>query len=119
MVSWQAFEDVEKLRLQEKLSDIQVLRSTLHDQLRESYPTFVPYCRDRPHERMPVLKDPTLVRGAQLAILEIAKDPKAKDDVESVVAAYQRIERAFRTLLRDRLNANSKINIHEQWPQLL
>lgn len=94
-----------------KLSSVQVLGCATKTSLQESYPDFVPFQREPPHERMPILKDPTLVRAAQLAVLEVAKDPRSREDVKFVVQMFKSIERSFRRLLVDRLQ--SSIN-HEE-----
>lgn len=98
-----------------KLSRVNLLACALETSLLDDYPTFVPFAREVPHERMPILKDPTLVRATQLAILEVAQDRRSRQDVVFLVKMYKGIEKAFRRLLRIRLDqTNSSEDSHEQ-----
>lgn len=100
-------EAVEK-NLVQRCFDVPVLARALERSLMESYPDFTPFSQEEPHERMPLLKDPTLVRAAQLAILDVAEDPRSKEDVLFVVRMFRAIEREFRQKLKDRLNPSPK-----------
>ncbi|KXJ19884.1 hypothetical protein AC249_AIPGENE25278 [Exaiptasia diaphana] len=105
-----SLENAEKLSLKERLQKYDVLRGCV---LQDSYPSFNPYRREKPYEMMPILKDPVLVRAAQLAILEVEKDPKALQDVEYLVKLYQGITKAFRSRLSKRLGVKSSVFSHE------
>ena len=95
-----------------KFSQVDILASALKTSLRDDYPQFIPFSHEDPHERLPIVKDPTLVRATQLAILEVAKDPRSHHEVEFVVKMYMGIEKAFRRLLRARLKNSTPQ--HEQ-----
>lgn len=97
-----------------KLSRVDVLACALKTSLLDDYPEFNPLSTEDSHERLPLLKDPTLVRATQLAILEIAEDPRSRHDVQFVVKMYMGIEKAFRRLLQARLENNSSQENHEQ-----
>lgn len=100
-------------KLLEIISKDSALRCAMRTGINNHYPEFVPFADEHPHERMPILKDPVLVRAAQLAILNI--EEKSRDeDLELVVKRYQGIERSFRRLLKDRLRPTRSTPSHEQ-----
>lgn len=103
--------------LREMFCEAAVLAKAIKSQLQRNYVRFIPFTDEDPHQRMPILKDPMLVRATQIAILKIAEDPRC-EDVEFVVTQYKAIEKSFRRLLRERLRATSSAifstKLHEQ-----
>ena len=57
--------------LQTNLERIPSLSSAFHTGLCNNYPNFDPTDSDIPYDRLPLVRDPTLVRAAQLAILKL------------------------------------------------
>ena len=92
--------------LQSQLAKIQPLRSAFHSGLCSSYDNFDPAKGEKPHDRLPILRDPTLVRATQQAILQL-HDPlmtnPSSSDVQAIVEAYGGIEKRFRELLKRRM----------------
>lgn len=82
--------------------------------LADSYPKFIPFQREKPHERYPILKDPVLVRATQLAVLEIKNDPKSKENVEFVVQMFSSIQSIFRKLLQERISSSHPSTVSEE-----
>lgn len=84
----------------DKVPSINCLQRALSSGLQEIYPEFDP-CEENPHELFPIARDPTLVRAAQLAILELQceKDPLV------VIRLYDGLVRRFQKLLRLRLRS--------------
>lgn len=95
--------------LQTSLERIPSLRSAFHVGLCNEYPSFDPTDGDKPHDRLPLVRDPTLVRAAQLAILKLRDieqenasiDPETK--LQHIVQVFGGIENRFRNLLKYRL----------------
>ena len=107
----QCHQDVQKTTV-DKFASVPSLKSALETSIREDYPDFTPLLLEDPHERMPLLKDPVLVRAAQLAVLEVSKDPRSKEDELFVVRMLKSIERKFQNKLKERLNFTK--SHHEQ-----
>ena len=57
---------------------------------------------------MPILKDPALVRIAQMAITQLGKEERATDDIEYVVHAFSGISECFCRLLQERQQKNTR-----------
>ena len=99
--------------LQTKLEQIPSLRSAFCIGLCNDYPSFDPTNGDKPYDRLPLVRDPTLVRAAQLAILRlrnVEKENASVDDhstesnyLQRIVEMFGGIESRFRDRLKYRL----------------
>ena len=69
--------------LQTKLEQIPSLCSAFCIGLCNDYPSFDPTDGDKPYDRLPLVRDPTLVRAAQLAILRLRNVEKENASVDA------------------------------------
>lgn len=106
--------------LQSKLERIPSLYSAIRTGLREDYANFNPTEGETPHDRLPIVRDPTLVRAAQLAILNLrdhaikdaSLDPRER--IQQIVEAFGGIEQRFREILKIRLLKNCQSAVQRQ-----
>ena len=98
--------------LEQTLQEFQSTSQALHNGVKEQYQNFDPSTRGKPEEFLPVVRDPTLVRAVQLAVLKLQDIA----DTEQVIKQYHGIERRFQELLKSRLSqVKSAQNLaHEQ-----
>lgn len=90
--------------LQRNLEKIPSLQSPFRSGICEDYPGFDPTEGENPHDRLPLLRDPTLVRAAQLAILQLRDHAQEYDSsTQHIVETFGGIEKRFRDLLKRRL----------------
>jgi hypothetical protein len=105
---------VTPVSLQQNLQKIPFLESAFHTGICNEYPGFDPTKGENPHERLPILRDPTLVRAAQLAILRLRNHSQS---IQLIVETFGGIERRFHELLMKRLVKRSQLpakNQHEE-----
>ena len=91
-------------RLDEMLRKVDTLRDALIIGLQNNYPART----ERFDQIMPILKDPALVRIAQMAITQLGKEERATDDIEYVVHAFSGISECFCRLLQERQQKNTR-----------
>ena len=91
-------------------SDPKGLQTNFCSSLCNDYPHFDPTDGDKPYDRLPLVRDPTLVRAAQLAILKlrnvenISVDPQSTESsLQRIVEVFGGIEHRFRDQLKYRL----------------
>ena len=98
--------------LQTNLERIPPLRSAFRIGLCNNYPNFDPTDGDKPYDRLPLVRDPTLVRAAQLAILKLRDLEKqtvpydlqaTESSLQRIVEVFGGIESRFRDRLKHRL----------------
>ena len=95
--------------LQSSLEKIPSLCSALCTGLCNDYSNFDPTEGETPHDRLPLVRDPTLVRAAQLAILKLRDHASYETEnimqprVQQIVEAFGGIEKRFQNLLKSRL----------------
>jgi hypothetical protein len=105
--------------LESKLERIPSLCSALRTGLC-NYSNFNPTEGETPHDRLPLVPDPTLVRAAQLAILNLrdharknaSLDPR--DRIQQIVEVFGGIEHRFRETLKIRLLKNCQSAVQHQ-----
>ena len=100
--------------LQQNLQKIPFLESAFHTGICNEYPDFDPTKGENPHERLPILRDPTLVRAAQLAILRLRNHFQSNESIQLLVETFGGIERRFRELLMKRLVKKSQLSANNQ-----
>ena len=100
--------------LQQNLQKIPFLESAFHTGICNEYPDFDPTKGENPHERLPILRDPTLVRAAQLAILRLRNHFQGNQSIQLLVETFGGIERRFRELLMKRLVKKSQLKVNNQ-----
>ena len=79
--------------LQQNLKKIPFLESAFHTGICNEYPDFDPTKGKNPHKRLPTLRDPTLVRAAQLAILRLRNHFQGNHSIQLLVETFGGIER--------------------------
>ena len=94
--------------LQSSLDKIPSLSSALSTGLCDDYPNFDPTEVQTPHGRLPLVRDPTLVRAAQIAILKLRDHASnvtenTQSRVQRIVEAFGGREKRFQSLLKSRL----------------
>ena len=92
--------------LQRNLEKTPSLQSAFSSGVCEHYPDFDPTTGENPHDRLPLIRDPTLVRAAQLAILQLrvnTQEVESSIQVRHIVQTFGGIEKRFRDLLKRRL----------------
>ena len=104
-----AFHGQKPGKLDTIISNIESLSCTRERGLRNVYEASEEIDR-RPYERMPILKDPALVRAAQLAVLQLGQEHQSCEDVEYVIRVFGGIYSQFKQLLMQRITARG----HEQ-----
>ena len=102
---------VTPVSLQQNLHKIPFLESAFQTGICNEYPGFDPTKGENPHERLPILRDPTLVRAAQLAILRLRNH---SESIQLIVETFGGIERRFRELLIKRLVKKSQLSAKNQ-----
>lgn len=95
----------ELFKLDEKLN------AALRAGIKENYPEFT-VCESRPEDVLPIVKDPELVRAAQLLVVDFACDEKATD-IPWLIRQYSAVYKSFKRLLRSRLE-NQSSGSHEE-----
>ena len=104
--------------LQQKLELSPPLQSAFRTGLRTRYPNFDPTVNENPYERLPIVRDPTLVRATQLAILHLRQHVDnaggSNVDVVSLVCTFGGIQQRFRVLLKHRLLKRCRKSRSEQ-----
>ena len=85
---------------QSQLEKIQPLLAFISG-LGSSCDIFHPDKGEKPHDRLPILQRPAIVRATQLAILQL-RDPSMSNPsyVQAIVEAYGGIEKRFREQLK-------------------
>ncbi len=76
--------------LQQNLQKIPFLEYAFHTAICNKYPGFDPTKGKNPHERLPILCDLTLVRAAQLAILQLQNHSQS---IQLIIETFGGIER--------------------------
>jgi hypothetical protein len=90
--------------LQQNLEKIPSLKSPFRSGICKDYPGFDCTEGENPHDRLPLLRDPTLVRAAQLAISQLRDHAQGYDSsTQHIVETFGGIEKRFRDLLKRRL----------------
>ena len=84
--------------LQTNLERIPSLCSTFHIGLCNDYPHFDPPDGDKPYDRLPLVRDPTLVRAAQLAIFKLRNVENISVDPQTTKFSLQVFGGIERTL---------------------
>ena len=90
--------------LESKLERIRSLCSALRTGLCNDYANFNPTEGETPHDRLPLVRDPTLVRAAQLAILNFrnhARKNASLDPRDTIQQIVEGIEHRFREILKN------------------
>ena len=105
--------------LQSSLEKIPSLSSALSTGRRNDYANFDPAEGETPYDRLPLVRDPTLVRAAQIAILKLRDhDSNAPENIQSrvqqIVEAFGGIEKRFQSLLKSRLLHKCHLGVQNQ-----
>ena len=100
--------------LQQNLQKIPILESAFHTGICNEYPDFDPTKGENPYESLPILRDPTLVRAAQLAILRLRNHFQGNHSIQLLVETLGGIERRFRELLMKTLVNKSQLKANNQ-----
>lgn len=77
------------------------LQAAMASGIKEQYPEFT-IGDSRPEDLLPIVKDPLLVREAQLVVLELLQDQRS-EDVQWLIQAYLSLYSEFKKLLKKRL----------------
>ena len=89
------------------------LNAALKAGIQDHYPGFSS-SDTRPEHVLPVVKDPILVRAAQLAVLNFSQDERAHD-IKWLIQMYSALYSAFKELLKSRLAISvSSVHSHEE-----
>ena len=94
---------VNAIQLKEVLGKIPSLKEASAIGLCDVYPRTSSCVESNPEERYPIVKDPTLVRAAQLACLRLLDCLPEHDQTEFVVRMYSSMEDRFNSLLKTRI----------------
>ena len=86
-------------KLKDQILLVPCLRRAADSGIQQHYDSFDP-CEENPHELYPLVRDPTLVRAAQLAILQL----QSESDLHLVIRMYDGIKKRFQQLLQQRLS---------------
>ena len=103
-----------------KLERIPSLCSALRTGLCNDYANFNPAEGETPHDRLPLVRDPTLVRAAQLAILNLRDHARknsaleSRDRIQQTVEVFGGIEHRFREILKIRLLKHCQLAVQRQ-----
>ena len=95
--------DPAAIQLKEVFGKIPSLKEASAIGLCDVYPRTSSCVENNPEERYPVVKDPTLVRAAQLACLRLLHCLPEHDRTEFVVRMYSSLEDRFNSLLKTRI----------------
>ena len=85
------------------ISKLPRIQSALQSGIKDDY-TPLALEEENPHHSFPIVKDPTLVKSAQLAINSLLNE----DNLPSIIRKYQKLKFAFDKLLRVRLSILKK-----------
>lgn len=89
------------------------LNAALSAGIQEKYPAFTTN-ESRPEDVLPIVKDPELVRAAQLLLLDFLVEEKATD-IPWLIRQYSAVYEAFKRLLKSRIDKKSCFqSSHEQ-----
>ena len=102
-VSKHSVNDPTAIQLKEVLGKIPSLKEASAIGLCDVYPRTSSCVESNPEERYPIVKDPTLVRAAQLACLRLLDCLPEHDQTEFVVRMYSSMEDRFNSLLKTRI----------------
>lgn len=81
------------------------LNAALSAGIQENYPDFTTR-ESRPEDVLPIVKDPELVRAAQLLLLDFTLEEKAID-IPWLIRQYSAVYEAFKRLLKSRIDTKS------------